>query len=225
MTLDQVEEIIERSINAGLATLNGKWQPLYIEELIHEARGQAIIETYNGSRRLASSKRISGEWLQDFNLTITPSQQNPDVDYLVVQCPAPVRINSNTDGLVYVGSRNNAVAFKKATNRQEIAMYIQRGFIKDGKDIVYYLDGNKLYIYGNKQLKNLAVSGVFQDPTAVTGYDIKDENYPISRDLIPLMEDYIINRLRVALGQTPDIISDASVSNDQARIKANIVKR
>jgi len=49
MTLDQVEEIIERSINAGLATLNGKWQPLYIEELIHEARGQAIIETYNGS--------------------------------------------------------------------------------------------------------------------------------------------------------------------------------
>jgi len=39
------------------------------------------------------------------------------------------------------------------------------------------------------------------------------------------MEDYIINRLRVALGQAPDIISDASVSNDQARIKANIVKR
>jgi len=214
-----IDELI-RSVNAATNTSNGKWDSEYVEELLPKLRAEAIILSYNGSRTQAANKTISGQWLQTMEFTITPSEQDKNAEYLVIDVPSTVRINDKTDGLVYVGNAQEAITFKRAFTKTEVAYLKQRGFLR-GKEIVYIYTGNKLEIYGNKILKGFQIQGIFTNPMDIPGFNWYTSEYPIDESTIAIMKDLFIQRARMEMGLAQDTVADGADTLSVNPIKAN----
>jgi|SanBayMetagenome_1026888.scaffolds.fasta_scaffold01691_4 hypothetical protein len=214
-----IDELI-RSVNAATNTSNGKWDSEYVEALLPQLRAEAIILSYNGSRTQAANKTISGQWLQTLEFTIVQSEQNKDAEYLVIDVPSTVRINDKTDGLVYVGNAEEAITFKRAFTKTEVAYLKQRGFLR-GKEIVYIYTGDKLEIYGNKILKGFQIQGIFTNPTEIAGFNWYNSEYPVDESTIAIMKDLFIQRARMEMGLAQDTVADGADTLSVNPIKAN----
>jgi hypothetical protein len=214
-----IDELI-RSVNAATNTSNGKWDSEYVEALLPQLRAEAIIISYNGSRTQAANKTITGQWLQTLDFAISASEQDKNAEYLVIDIPSTIRINDKTDGLVYVGNANEAITFKRAYTKTEVAYLKQRGFLR-GKEIVYVYTGNKLEIYGNKILKSFQIQGIFTNPLEIAGFNWYTDEYPIDEATLAIMKDLFIQRARMEMGLAQDTVADGADTLSVNPIKAN----
>jgi hypothetical protein len=214
-----IDELI-RSVNAATNTSNGKWDSEYVEALLPQLRAEAIIISYNGSRTQAANKTITGQWLQTLDFAISASEQDKNAEYLVIDIPSTIRINDKTDGLVYVGNTNEAITFKRAYTKTEVAYLKQRGFLR-GKEIVYVYTGNKLEIYGNKILKSFQIQGIFTNPLEIAGFNWYTDEYPIDEATLAIMKDLFIQRARMEMGLAQDTVADGADTLSVNPIKAN----
>lgn len=214
-----IDELI-RSVNAATNTSNGKWDSEYVEALLPQLRAEAIIISYNGSRTQAANKTITGQWLQTLDFAISASEQDKNAEYLVIDIPSTIRINDKTDGLVYVGNANEAITFKRAYTKTEVAYLKQRGFLR-GKEIVYVYTSNKLEIYGNKILKSFQIQGIFTNPLEIAGFNWYTDEYPIDEATLAIMKDLFIQRARMEMGLAQDTVADGADTLSVNPIKAN----
>ncbi len=214
-----IDELI-RSVNAATNTSNGKWDSEYVEALLPQLRAEAIVISYNGGRTQAANKTITGQWLQTLEFTISANEQDKNAEYLVIDIPSIIRINDKTDGLVYVGNANEAITFKRAYTKTEVAYLKQRGFLR-GKEIVYVYTGNKLEIYGNKILKSFQIQGIFTNPLEIAGFNWYTDEYPIDEATLAIMKDLFIQRARMEMGLAQDTVADGADTLSVNPIKAN----
>ena len=221
MLTAEVVDILIRSVNAAVNTSMGKFDNEYVLELLPQLRAEAISLIYNGSRSQGANKTISGQWLQTITLSIAGSEQSDAAEYLVVDIPPTVRINDKTDGLVYVGRLDEAVDFKRAFTKTEVAYLKQRGFLK-GKEVVFIYTGNKLEIYGNKILKSFQVQGVFSDPIEIDGFNWYTSQYPVDDATLAVMKDLFIQRARLEVSQVQETVADGADTLGVRTIKANL---
>ncbi len=229
MILREVAENLISALNAGGQTLGQKWNPLQVEAIIPSLRIDAIKEVYNGSRFRGASKRINGAWTQTFTVEIDGSIQNNNYPYLLSYIPAPAPITERMNGLIYVGGNlmNNGVPqiakFFQAQSMDEITTLNQRGFINNGKDIVYLYIMNMIQIYGNKSLKEFTVQMVAANPVDVPNFDIETSEYPINDELLMIMVDGFKRYNSVALQQPKDTVADAQDTSSIQAVNKSII--
>lgn len=223
MNKREIAEHLIASVNAFDDTVGSNINPLQVEALADALRQDAILAKYNGSRYLAAAKRIDPDWVQSFELTIDKAAQDINADFIVVDCPKPISINQNTDGFIYVGRKNKIAKFYKAQSMDEIATLNARGFINNGKDIVYIYTDNQLKIYGNNALEKLWVSVILQNPSQQPGFDEEYDDYPVSMDILTMMVDLFKEKMRIAVSQPADTISDMAPTNSVRQEKNNLV--
>ena len=183
-TKRQVAEQIISAINAFDDTVGSNINPRQVEGMLAGLRQDAILAKYNGSRYLAAARRINGDWVQKFELTIDPTIQDVNAEYLLVDCPKAVSINENRSGFVYVGRQKKTNKFFMAQSRDEIATLKARGFINNGKTIVAMYSDNQLEIYGDKSLQKVYLEAILQFPEDKPNFDEEFDDYPVSADLI-----------------------------------------
>lgn len=218
MTLNEVQEVILRAINGLDATLGSRIDPLYLEQLIHQSRIEAIRILYNGSKNYGALKKVDPMWMQEFTVDIIDGDQDDNYDYLVFDVPPPAQISRGVGGLIYVGSTKKTKGFHVAQTRGEIADLIARGLLDNGRDVAVMWEQDGLKVWGNDNLKKLRIAGVFQDPTEVPNYLIDEDAYPVSNDLVNLIRDLIVNQVSLGLRQPPDVVADGG---DTSTINAN----
>lgn len=222
MTLGELQEVITRAVNALDDTLGSRLDPLYVEQLIHQARIDGIRLLYNGSRNQGAMKKIDPAWVQEFTVDIVDGDQDDNYDYIVFDVPSPIQINKNVGGLLYVGSTKKTKAFNIVQTRSEISDLINRGYLEDGKDIAALWEKDSLKVWGNDNLKKIRVAGIFQDPTEVPNYLVDEDNYPVSNDLVNLIQDIIVQKMAVGLRQPQDIVADGAETSTSNVIRQNI---
>jgi hypothetical protein len=222
MKLEHIEDVIERAINALDKTLSSRLDPLYIEQLIHQARAEAIRNLYNGSRTQGALKKIDGAWVQTFEVDIIDADQDDDNDYLIFDVPAPLQINKNMGGLIYVGSSKKTKGFKVAQGVGEINDLINRGYLENGKDTACVYEPIGLKVWGNMNLKKIKVSAILQNPIDAPNFLVNEDDYPVSEDLINMIQDIVVQKVSVGLRQTPDIIADGADTNSINVTRSNI---
>ena len=185
-------EIVDRLIRSVSSSQNGldnKYDPLYIESLIPSLYGEAIILDYNGSKERAASKRISGDCIFSTTLAINPAIQDSTAEYLLFELPSPpVRVNSRVNGLIYCGQKQQAIAFSEMYNRMDISIAKKRGFFSDGNDIAFIIKGVYIEVWGNKDLQEIDIDIVPQDVSKFPTWDETTDKYPVTEDLVKLME-------------------------------------
>ncbi len=223
MTLREVTEQIISAVNAASPTLGMKWKPRAVEAIVPSLREQALQITYNGSRERGANKRINGAIVQRFEVTIDPSIQDSDVEYLIANIPNPVSLSERMNGFIYFGSKDRTNRFFQAQSRDEIATLKDRGFINNGVHTVFMVSGGQVEIFGNKSLKNAYVEMIAADPILVPNFNIETDQYPVNDELLLTMIDLFKRTNSISVQQPQDNVADAADTTVIQAINRNII--
>lgn len=223
MTIRELVDVLIRSVSGGNNASDSKYEPRYIESIIPHLRERAIRMDYNGTANMAANRRVDYSWLnKPFTIAKDSTLQDPDFDFIVFTVPKPASINKIVDGFVYVGQKNNAVSFKKMTSREDIANAIERGFLRNGKDIAYIWQAPYLEVYGDKSLKEVNVRMICADPLQAPGFNPDVDEYPVSESVIAYMVELFKQEMNIDIQKPADTIVDSTDTLSRAALAQNI---
>jgi len=226
MNIREVKEQLLTLINAGSPTIDMKYHDEQVEAMIPSLRQEAIVIKYNGGvvngMKTKGSGRINGAWIQRFSTDVDLSIQETDLEYLRVVSPAPVMINRNTSGDIYIGKNKSTNKFKVCQTRDELQTLKSRGFVNNGTDIIALYSESEYEIYGDKSLKEFYRESVLADPSEKPGFNLETDTYPVTEDLLLVMADIYKQKMGLAIQQVKDPVVDNTVTNERGNLKANL---
>jgi hypothetical protein len=222
--LNEYADLLVRVVNAFEVKVGGKYSDLEaVEAMIPTLRQEAILIKYNGNANIAAAKKIDAACLQSFLITIDPAAQDLEADYLVFDSPRFVNISKNVSGDIYVGAKRLTQAFKKVYTRTDIDILKTRGYLNDGKHILYMTADDKMNVYGNKMLKEIWVEGILVDPLESTSFNPENDPYPMSEDLFTIVMDLFKQKVGITINQAQDNVDNDTSSQGRAATKAALV--
>lgn len=223
MVLAEITERIIRSVFGGKAKNETQVDYAYIESKVPKWRQQAISVVYNGSREMAANEFIPPEWMQSFTVDVPASENGAGNTnaYITIDCPSPIRLNIKGDGFIFVGDAEASVGFIHVQSPSYASDLTKRGDLN--KDTIgYVVVGDKMRLYGNKQLEQVSFDAVLSDPLDDPAFDIDNDEYPCSEDVIAVMERIAASELAIEMGQPEDLIKDGVDTKDRRANKISI---
>lgn len=218
--LNEYADLLVRIVNAFEVKIGGKYSDLEaVEALIPTLRQEAILIKYNGSQNIAASKKIDPACIQSFLIPIVSAEQDAEVDYLVFNSPRFVNIAKGVSGDIYVGAKRLTQAFKKVYTRTEIDILKTRGYLNDGKHILYMNADDKMNVYGNKMLKEVWVEGILVDPIEASNFNVETDPYPMSEDLFTIVMDLFKQKVGITINQVQDNVDNDTSSQGRGATK------
>lgn len=218
--LNEYADLLVRIVNAFEVKVGGKYSDLEaVEALIPTLRQEAMLIKYNGSANIAASKKIDPACLQSFLIAIDSAAQDSELDYLVFNSPRFVNISKGVSGDIYVGAKRLTQAFKKVYTRTEIDTLKTRGYLNDGKHILYVTADDKINVYGNKMLKEIWVEGILTDPLEATNFNPETDPYPMSEDIFTIVMDLFKVKVGITINQAQDNVDNDTSSQGRGAIR------
>lgn len=223
MKLAEYADILVRLATAFESKIGGKYSDLLaVEAMIPGLRQDAILITYNGSRERAANKNIHPALIQKFTIDINQADQW-DVDYLVFQSPRFASISTNVFGDVYVGAKKRTKGFKRIGSRSELDIYKTRGYLNDGRVIMYQPIDEEIHVYGNDMLKQIYVEGVVMDPLDVSDFDPETDQYPMDDATWQVVIDLFKQKIGITINKVQDTVNNDVDTMSKGPIKGNNV--
>jgi hypothetical protein len=200
MTVEQLAELVIRPVSASIRTDEDRFDIDYVLAIIDVAAAWAKGEKYKKDRQ------IPNEWLYTKHLTYNKFLQE-STDYITFEIPRKINIDGTSITLVK-GEKGREIPIYKS-----LAEYLgltNHPFFKfKGNEQVAVIDGKKLRIYGYQALKNIEVKGLFTDILNDSEYNLIFDEYPITEDIVWLINTFIINQYTNTGKIRPvDMISD-----------------
>lgn len=206
MILEKIKEQCIRSIQAGIDSLDSRFESEAIEDLIRVVRLELFISSVNGSRTTASNSFIPGQWALTYLSTIDVNAQDEEADYLVFSKPRTVRNNNHSNGILFAGKEKSPRSFTQLKSWEQASMALDLGEIYANGGEHFLDEGDRLVVFGNKSLKVIKLRAVFEDPASVPNFDLYTNDYPIPDDLIPQLVLMVRDRfLALPQSQVPDL--------------------
>lgn len=212
MTLPEVRESTIRTVSAALKTDEDRYEPDFMEAIIHQYRASAIAIMWR------EDKRINANWTQQYIAVYSKDLQEDDC-FVRFECPALIKLDRKTDGAIYVGSASGNVAYRKVTSRAELANNNLHRYTKTNSRTIKVLWSDGYWeAHGNNLIKELRTDGIFANPTDIPTYNVELDQYPIDEDTLSLMKKLIILSEVVPMAaKEPDRISDSTDKTTQRR--------
>jgi hypothetical protein len=222
MLLDEITERIVRSCQGGKAKDETEIDFAYIESKVPKWRQAAMSILYNGSREQAANSYISPDWYQTITIEVPSGQSNNNKSYITATVPSVIRINSNTDGFVFVGDDDDSVNFIRISSPSYASDLMSRGDLTE-EVIGFIVLGSDIRFYGNKQLETFTIQAILSNPLDDPNFDIDNDPYPVSEDVISVMERIAMGELLQEQNTPEDLTNDGVDTKDRRVNKANIV--
>ena len=160
MTLPQVRESVIRIVSAALKTDEDRYEPDYIDDIIHQYRAEATELVWQ------RDKRINSNWTQQFIATYSKDLQDDDC-FVRFACPPLIALGKKADGAVYVGSIKGHTTYRKVTSRADLANSDLHRFTKSNERTIKALYSDGFWeIHGDPLIKELRIDG--KDVTLLT---------------------------------------------------------
>ncbi len=81
-----------------------------------------------------------------------------------------------------------------------------------------YLKGNRIYINGPGDISSINVSGIFENPSEVPGYNPMTDQYPVPFNMLPLIKELIFTK-EFKLNVPTDKTNDSNDDTQNAQTK------
>lgn len=194
MIIEKITDSIIRNVQS-IHTLGTKFEVPNIEDLCNQFRAVQLRSNY------AKTGRINPQWMQQYVLEY-------DVDMQDDQCiskfkmPAPLVLDNETDGIVYVGTLKGKCAYRKVPNRAWLALY--NNHRNSGSKPICLYENGILEIHGEKGKvpKEATTTTVFDNPFELPDYNMDFSDYPIDNDNLVQMQQILIQSL-LSQSKTP----------------------
>lgn len=182
MTLPQVVDMIQAMSNSGVYPDSSRFDQLFIEDTIHKARASVLMDYFS------KTKRINPIWTQQYTAKFDINLQD-DPCLRRFRVPSVLTLDVFYDGFMYVGTIEGNCQYTKINNRAALANTESNRYTKLQEDQVkfIYSDGF-IECYGNKELEDLRIDGIFLNPTDVPTYNKDIDEYPLDEALILQMQ-------------------------------------
>ncbi len=210
MTLPQIRESVIRIVSAALKTDEDRYEPDYIDAIVHQYRAEAIWQIWQKERR------VNANWTQQFISEYSSDLQEDDC-FVRFACPPLIALGKKADGAVYVGSADGHVTYRKVTSRAELANNDLHRFTKTNNRTIKVLWSDGYWeAHGDPLIKELRTDGIFANPTDIPTYNIEHDQYPIDDNTLVLMKKLIVLSELVPMASAePDRISDSTDKKQQ----------
>lgn len=205
MILPKIVDIMQRIGDSGVFTDSSRFDRDFYEDAVHKGRASVLLDAYS------KIKRINPIWTQQFVAKYEPDLQD-DNCLVRFKVPAVLTLNYALDGFLYVGSTQGNCQYRKMANRADLANSNGNRYTRIREDQVkfIYSDGF-IECYGNTELRDLRVDGIFLNPTEVPTYNKQYDEYPLDEALILQLESILFNT-----EVKPEITQPGKVKNQNA---------
>jgi len=201
MTGNEVYERFVRLASAGIQTDESRWDEPYVQNLVDTCRATAIQSIY------VKTKIIHPNWVQELNLEFSEDLQE-DNCFQRFECPMFLSLDGSTQGLMFVGSQRNNCTIPVVRTRAELGIYQNNRVTANrmmGLYVYPYLD---IYQKGII-LEQVRVGGVFQYPFQLPTYNKMIDEYPVTTDVLEIMEEIWVSKLKVIMATPLDVLPDS----------------
>ena len=213
-TIDCIE-LIQLADEGGVFTDESRYDIGTMTAVLNAARGYAITELHKQNNRIHPSflQRVYPQYKKDL-------QQ--DDCYTLFEVPKTIGINNQIDGLMYVGTIDGKNSFWKIRTRMQANSRRNHRIhnIAMEKHVHFLYDNTRGYleVYDDK-VKYILVEGIFGDPTSIPGFNLEEDDYPITMDAMKRIEDMvrtgtIRDVLRVPINKISNSAEDSNVQRD-----------
>lgn len=204
--LSEISESVVRVDSAGIFTDENRAADYpYIDYLVNNARGIVIAEDWK------KNKRIDPGNLQIITLRKVDDIQDSNA-YVRFEVPGGVLLlDRENDGFRYVGSQTENLQYMRARSRGEASVFRHRvTTFNNPKFVTWLYDGRYIEVYGNTDIEKIKIEAVFESPLAIPNFNVLYDQYPISNDLIPMVEMYVKkNYMDFIYSKQPDMVSSS----------------
>jgi len=207
-TLTEIVHRITSNVSGGITTDEMRFDSLYIESKIHNARASIL----SASSRQPMFDRINEACVQAYSVELLEEEVEPDCDVVRFPCPTVIRLDDRHDGFVYVGHVNGQKPFIRIrSNYTALSMH---SLFQKEKGIVWDFQADYdgkfyIHIYKNPKQRKLLVKGLFNNPTQVPNYRVDVDQYPIDATLENDIVNAVSTELLRQMVRTADVVSDS----------------
>jgi hypothetical protein len=207
-TLTEIVHRITSNVSGGITTDEMRFDSLYIESKIHNARASIL----SAASRQPMFDRINEACVQAYSVELLEEEVEPDCDVVRFPCPTVIRLDDRHDGFVYVGHVNGQKPFIRIrSNYTALSMH---SLFEKEKGIVWDFQADYdgkfyIHIYKNPKQRKLLVKGLFNNPTQVPNYRVDVDQYPIDATLENDIVNAVSTELLRQMVRTADVVSDS----------------
>ena len=208
-------ELIQLADEGGVFTDESRYDIGTMTAVLNAARGFAIAEMHK------QNNRIHPSFLQRVYPKYEKELQQDDC-YTLFEVPKTIGVNNQIDGLMYVGTIDGKNSFWKIRTRMQANSRRNHRIhsIAMDKQVHFLYDNTRGYleVYDDK-VKYILVEGIFGDPTSIPGFNLEEDDYPITMDAMKRVEDMvrtgtIRDVIRVPINKISNSAEDANVQRD-----------
>ena len=204
MLLREIVDMFVRADSGGIFTDENRADMDYMEAMVDKARAFAIYQQFS------KTKRVSPDWTQVEILTYSALLQDND-DCRLFKYPAILMLDSLSNAFMYVGTIDGNCNYRQVNSRAEYASNNQHRYLKQNENTIrYFASTDQLEFYGNDFLEDVRMDSIFQNPRSITQYNKLKDKYPISLDLIPVMQTYLLKEMQMIYSKPIDTKSDSA---------------
>lgn len=218
MTAREIWNLISALPSGGVLTDEQRANEKYIYALMHQFRGALA------RLRFKETRNIHPAYFQKFYLQYDKDIQESSC-FVRFNCPAPVSISKDSDGFFYIGTvpegKIPSIAWSRIKTRPALSNYnnhsIMKRILNKNTSALWDNDLQHWEIYGNPDIREAMVEGLFANPFDVPTYNKEMDDYPIAADDVPLFMDMIFKgNTSIVFQRNPDLKSN---SNDLQQSK------
>lgn len=205
MKLRELVSDVRSAVQNGISADDSRFDALFIENKIHNARA-IIISNY-----LSMGRSPNSIWIQEIDHDVLERDEECGVVYF--ECPSVITVDATQDGFIYVGHKNGMQPFTRIVQgRSNLGRHSR---LKNVSEILWEysfgLQGRStIACYKNPRLENLKTKGIFNDPTLVPNFRKDLDEYPVDRNVArDIIEMIAMDLLRGSRVPT-DYVSDGA---------------
>lgn len=210
MIRNQVVDRIVSDVQGAIKTDETRFTRDFVQSHIDSARAIAIQQAW------VRVRRINPQWLQEFPLYYDEDIQGDAKCVTTYNVPAWIGLDGKTDGMTFIGNSENN-NFRVINGRAELANYLNIPLQSpyEGRFVAVVREAGFIELHYKNRVKFTDTNQgkilmLYDDPAMCPTYNILQDNYPISTEIMPLMEDLLIKKFFQMAGQPIDKISNSS---------------
>lgn len=205
MTYKELVDLLTANVQAAVKTQDSRFSWEFVSQHAATARSFAIKDFWIRHRR------INPNWLQDVDLVYNEDLQadvedrNCTVRYRV---PVYNTLDGKADGLTFVGTYKGKpfVTFNSVQHYHSCSsinhMNASKGFIVAVIKNAGYLDVK----WKARITSGLKVKCLLSDPRDSKRFNVDIDEYPVTQDLLPMMEDFLLKKMSDMSGRPIDMV-------------------
>ena len=226
-TVPALIEFLQREANAGIDTIDSRYNPLFLQQMIVAGRAELIKSAYTGNRGMAENHFIPDIAKQTYELEYDPLlNQNNKECWVKFFCPDVISLDSESDGFRRIGNERGGKAYIRIKSDEQFDQYNDDAMMKkimDTKVLWWYVADERVMKVRDiapeyKAIRHGKVRAIFSNFIENPQFNFDVDFIPLDGNSLITLINSLWSVIRLSAYAKPDEVADGSDNSSQANL-------